>query len=428
MESLLRTALSRSVSRGQLNVTAASGAQWVAGDGTGEPVAIRFTDKRAQWALLTDPDLRLGELYMDGRLIVERGTIHDLLHLLLRDGRKQSAPYWARALDRVRHASRGLRTRNTGSRSKNNVAHHYDLDARLYRLFLDKDMQYSCAYFEHAHQDLDSAQLAKRRHIAAKLLVKPDSRVLDIGCGWGGMAMYLAEIANVKYVHGITLSIEQHAMATERIAGLGEPGKVKFEVLDYRAARGTYDRIVSVGMFEHVGPRYYDAFFASCHRLLDDQGIMLLHTIGCSDVPGFVTPWLNKYIFPGGYIPSLSEILPGIERAGLIVTDIEILQSHYALTLRAWRERFQGKRHAASQLYDERFCRMWEFYLSAAEIAFRCEDLVIFQIQLSKSPGTVPMTRDYIKARKTDLETRERSIDSARAVDFEQFRGTLRIG
>lgn len=423
METLLRAALSKSISCGQLKVTTASGAEWAIGEGTADKVAIRFADSGAQWALLIDPDLRLGELYMDGRLIIERGTIYDFLYVLLSDSRGKAAPSWARAIDRVRHAARRVRTRNTSGRSKSNVAHHYDLDARLYRLFLDKDMQYSCAYFEHADQDLDVAQLAKKRHIAAKLLIEPGSRVLDIGCGWGGMALYLVEITKAQFVHGITLSVEQHAIAAERSAKLSDPGKVKFEVRDYRETQGTYNRIVSVGMFEHVGPRYYDAFFAKCHRLLDDQGVMLLHTIGCSDVPGFVTPWLDKYIFPGGYIPSLSEILPSIERAGLIVTDIEILQTHYALTLRAWRDRFLQQRSAAKQLYDERFCRMWEFYLSAAEVAFRCEDLVIFQIQLSKSPGTVPMTRDYIKIEEDILKARELSVDRAEAVDGRQNRG-----
>jgi cyclopropane-fatty-acyl-phospholipid synthase len=286
------------------------------------------------------------------------------------------------------------------------VAHHYDLDSRLYRLFLDPDMQYSCAYFEQPDQSLTDAQLAKKRHIAAKLMAGPGHDILDIGCGWGGLGMYLAQIAGAKSVKGITLSQEQLAIAQKRAAE-NASSTVAFKLEDYRDTQGQFDRIVSVGMFEHVGISYYDAYFKACHRLLKDDGVMLLHTIGCSGVPGFVTPWLDKYIFPGGYIPALSEIVPVIERAGLVIADVEILHSHYAQTLRHWRMTFMSRREEAKALYDERFCRMWEFYLAAAEAAFRCEDLVIFQIVLSKSPHRWPMTRDFIRARETELRARE---------------------
>ena len=410
MERLLKTALSQAVKRGRLQVLTAGGATLDFGDGKGEPVSVRFADALAQWSFLRDPDLRLGELYMDGRLIVEAGTIYDFLFLLLRDSRDTKPPWLIRLIDRFRHSVRHFKTRNIVWRSQRNVAHHYDLDARLYRLFLDSDLQYSCAYFEHPEQSLDEAQLAKKRHIAAKLVVEPSHRVLDIGCGWGGLALYLSDVAGAGSVRGITLSQEQLAIAQERKKIVQRKASFDFALEDYRDVAGTFDRIVSVGMFEHVGPAFYGAYFAACHRMLEPDGVMLLHTIGCSDVPGFVTPWLDKYIFPGGYIPSLSEIVPAAERAGFIVSDIEILQSHYALTLRAWRSRFLARRGEAVLLYDERFCRMWEFYLAAAEVAFRCEDLVVFQLQLCKSPAVVPMTRGYIQERENKLRMSEGSV------------------
>jgi len=278
---------------------------------------------------------------------------------------------------------------------------------KLYRLFLDDDLQYSCAYFEHQEQPLEEAQRAKKRHIAAKLLLEPGHSVLDIGCGWGGLAFYLSQTGRAREVLGITLSDEQIAIARDRQSRLNLAGKIRFALQDYREVSGPFDRIVSVGMFEHVGVAYYDSFFGTCHKLLDDRGVMLLHTIGCSDTPGYVTPWVNKYIFPGGSIPSLSQIIPAIERARLIVGDVEVLQLHYAWTLRAWRERFLARRDEARRLYDERFCRMWEFYLAAAEVAFRCEALAVFQIQLTKKPAVTPATRGYIATRETELRAAE---------------------
>lgn len=417
MEFLLRKAFTIAVKRGRLKVTTATSAVQNFGDCTGEQVSVRFADTRAQWAFLRDPDLRIGELYMDGRLIVEAGSIYDFLFLLLRDSRGTRPPWLMRAADRSRQSIRSFNANNSLSRSKSNVAHHYDLDMRLYRLFLDADMQYSCAYFEHSEQSLDDAQLAKKRHIAAKLRVRPGHQILDIGCGWGGMVQYLSEIAGAGFVKGITLSDEQLIYALQHRVEVGEKDKIDFALQDYRDVSGSFDRIVSVGMFEHVGPKFYDTYFEACHRLLDEQGVMVLHTIGCSDVPGFVTPWLDKYIFPGGYIPSLSEIVPAAERAGLIVSDIEVLQLHYALTLRAWRQRFLSRRNEVLRLYDERFCRMWEFYLAAAEVAFRCEDLVVFQLQLCKTPGSVPFTRDYIQNAETELRKKETTFYRAES-DF----------
>ena len=269
-------------------------------------------------------------------------------------------------------------------------------------MFLDADRQYSCAYFQAPDQTLDDAQLAKKRHIGAKLLLEPKKRVLDIGSGWGGLALYLADICGAQ-VEGVTLSGEQlrfsSSLAKER--GLGH--KVEFRLADYRDVAGTFDRIVSVGMFEHVGVGFYDICFRKCAALLEDEGVMLLHSIGRSEGPGVTNPWIAKYIFPGGYIPALSEVLPAIERAGLLVTDIEILRFHYADTLKAWRDRFLARREEAQRLYDERYCRMWEFYLASSEMAFREAGMMVFQIQMTKQEGVVPTTRDYIAREEARL-------------------------
>jgi cyclopropane-fatty-acyl-phospholipid synthase len=282
------------------------------------------------------------------------------------------------------------------------VAHHYDLDGRLYSLFLDGDQQYSCAYFESSDQSLDDAQLAKKRHLAAKLRVKPGASVLDIGCGWGGLALYLAEIAGAN-VTGITLSREQYQCAKNRALERGRARQATFKLVDYRDIGGQFDRIVSVGMFEHVGVGFYDTYFEKCAELVTDDGIVLLHAIGRASPPGITNPWIAKYIFPGGYIPALSEVLPAIERAGLFVTDVEILQLHYAETLRAWRERFLAHRDEAVRIYDQRFVRMWEFYLACSEMAFRKGDMIVFQIQMAKQKGVTPATRDYVAREEARL-------------------------
>ena len=394
MDSVLRRAFSRIVRTGALTVISAKGTRLEFGDGTGPRVVVRLTDRLAELALVADPDRRLGELFMDQRFVVEQGGIYDFVYMILRQAQNRTHAWSARALDRWRASMRRFRLRNLPGRSKKNVAHHYDLDDRLYGLFLDADRQYSCAYFEHPGQCLEEAQAAKKRHIIAKLLIEPQHRVLDIGSGWGGLACAIAE-AGAADVMGVTLSEEQLAFAQRRPKGAAE-GKVHFHLADYRNVGQRFDRIVSVGMFEHVGVGSYGAYFQTCARLLAEGGVMLLHTIGCSSEPGFTTPWLDKYIFPGGYIPSLSEILPEIEKAGLIVTDIEILRMHYAWTLRAWRERFMARKDEAAAWYGDRFCRMWEYYLATAEVAFRCEDLVIFQIQLARKIDSVPFIRDYI--------------------------------
>jgi cyclopropane-fatty-acyl-phospholipid synthase len=277
---------------------------------------------------------------------------------------------------------------------------------RLYSLFLDADRQYSCGYFESADQSLDDAQLAKKRHLAAKLLLEKDHRVLDIGCGWGGLALYLAEFAGA-HVKGITLSKEQHAVAQQRAAERQLSSQIDFQLEDYRDAQGRFDRIVSVGMFEHVGLNHYEAFFRKCRDLLADDGVMLLHSIGRSEGPGITNPWIAKYIFPGGYIPALSEVLPYVERAGLLVTDIEILRLHYAETLKSWRERFLAHKEDVERLYDPRFVRMWEFYLACAEMNFRDHAAMVFQLQLTKRQNVVPITRDYILHEERRLRAAE---------------------
>jgi cyclopropane-fatty-acyl-phospholipid synthase len=407
MDRLLKFALSHFIRRGSLTVTTASGRSFTVGDGTGEPVAVRFLTRSAERRLLFDPELALGEIYMDGEFVVERGTIADVLAIGL--DQPDLAPRWAKLRWWQRYLTRHFQQFNTHRRSKRNIESHYDLDGRLYSLFLDADKQYSCAYFETPDTTLDDAQLAKKRHITAKLLVKPDQRVLDIGSGWGGLGLYLAEVAGAN-VTGVTLSQEQLQISNARAAEKGLSSSVRFLLQDYRDIPGPFDRIVSVGMFEHVGVDYYDRFFQRCAELLTDDGVMLLHAIGRSEGPGITNPWVAKYIFPGGYIPALSEVLPAIERSGLLVDDIEILRLHYAETLKAWRERFLARREEAARLYDERFVRMWEFYLAASEMSFRKQGMMVTQIQISKRQGVVPITRDYIAAE----ERRLRGIENSR--------------
>jgi cyclopropane-fatty-acyl-phospholipid synthase len=406
VDRLLPMFLGRLIRRGSFTITTAGGKTYTFGDGRGPPVAVRFTSATAQRSVLLDPELKLGEVYMDGTFIVERGSIADVLAILFGQERVIS-PAWALLPRLLRYLFRRLQQFNPRSRARNNVAHHYDLDGRLYRLFLDGDEQYSCAYFESRDQSLDDAQLAKKRHLAAKLCIKPGGKVLDIGCGWGGLALYLAEIAGAR-VTGITLSQEQYKRAQNRALERGLAGNTTFRLMDYRDVDGRFDRIVSVGMFEHVGVGFYDAFFRRFEELLADDGIALLHTIGRSGPPSITNPWIAKYIFPGGYIPALSEVLPAVQRAGLLVSDVEILQLHYAETLKAWRERFLAHRDEVMRLYDHRFVRMWEFYLACSETAFRESDMVVFQIQLAKHKGVTPATRDYIAREEARLRARER--------------------
>jgi cyclopropane-fatty-acyl-phospholipid synthase len=406
MDRLLRLLLSKFIRRGSMIFVTASGIRFTCGDGTGEPVQAHFLARDAERQVLANPELALGEVYMDGTFVIERGTIADLLAILM--DQRDFLPAWAKPQWWLRYLARHLGQLNLRRRARSNVAHHYDLDGRLYSLFLDGDRQYSCGYFETPVTTLDDAQLAKKRHLAAKLLVKSCHRVLDIGSGWGGLCLYLADVAGAD-VTGITLSTEQLSAANVRAAESGLAGRAKFLLQDYRDVVGQFDRIVSVGMFEHVGVHFYDTFFRRCAELLTDDGVMLLHSIGRSEGPNVTNPWITKYIFPGGYIPALSEVMPAIERAGLLVCDIEILRMHYAETLKAWRERFMARREEAVQLYDDRFARMWEFYLAASEMSFRKGNLMNFQIQLTKRQGVVPMTRDYVGQEEARLKGLEQA-------------------
>lgn len=406
---LLEKILRRVVVNGNLRVVDATGSQYRFGDGTGPEVAIRFADRATERAVAFDPQLTLGESYMNGRLVVESGTVYDLLELLLRNVQAQPQPRWLQWLDAGRRYGRRLQQFNPVSRARRNAAYHYNIDGAIYDLFLDPDKQYSCAYFTPG-ADLNEAQLAKKVHLASKLALRPGQRVLDIGCGWGGLALWMATNAGTK-VKGITLSSEQLAVAQERARKQGLANAIEFALEDYRETAGKFDRIVSVGMFEHVGVNHYGTFFRRLNELLTDDGVAVLHSIGRSDGPGYTNPFIAKYIFPGGYIPALSEVLPAIERAGLIVSDIEILRLHYAETLKAWRERFMARRQEAVALKGEEFCRMWEFYLAGSETAFRYQGMMVFQIQLIKRIDALPIVRDYMleEERRYYEATRSRS-------------------
>ena len=410
IDRLLRHFLGQFIRRGSVTFTTSSGATFTCGDGTGQPIAVRFLTAEAERHLLLDPELALGEIYTDGDFIVENGSIADLLAIAL--DQPDLVPRWSRVRWWIRYLIRHWQQFNPPARSKRNVASHYDLDGRLYRLFLDADMQYSCAYFEAPESTLDDAQLAKKRHLAAKLLVKPDHRVLDIGSGWGGLGLYLAGMTGANVI-GVTLSEEQLGVSNARAGELNLSSRAEFRLQDYRETPGPFDRIVSVGMFEHVGVDYYDTYFKRCAELLADDGVMVLHAIGRAEGPGITNPWIAKYIFPGGYIPALSEVMPAIERAGLLVDDVEVLRLHYAETLKAWRDRFLARREEAAKLYDERFVRMWEFYLASSEMSFRKQNMMVFQIQLSKRQGVVPITRDYIareEQRLREVEATKRPV------------------
>ncbi|MDR2334348.1 MAG: cyclopropane-fatty-acyl-phospholipid synthase family protein [Burkholderiaceae bacterium] len=407
-DGLLQRAFEPLVKTGRLDVVTPAGKVLAFGDQGLPRARIRFTDQRAVIHLLRDPDLNFGEMYMQERIVVEQGSVYDVLELVLRHARQVPDSRMVQFLDAVRMKLIPLWQNNLRGKSRANVAHHYDLDGRLYQLFLDEDRQYSCAYFENGNESLEAAQLAKKRHIAAKLLLAPGQRVLDIGCGWGGMARYLAEIGEAGHVKGVTLSTEQLEGARQRALQTPVADRLEYALEDYRDTQGPFDRIVSVGMFEHVGSRFHDAFFQQCFELLAEDGVMLLHFIGNFEEPAFNNPWIERYIFPGGNLPSMSEFTPAIERSGLLVSDIEVLRLHYASTLRIWRERFLARREEARALYDERFCRMWEFYLSMSETAFRYQDIAVFQVQLVRNQEAVPLTRNYVAPREAALKARER--------------------
>ncbi len=402
MRILLTALASRIIEHGHLEIEFADGTIQTFGDGSGQRIAVRFSDRRGPLDLVLNPELALGELFMDGRLEMAEGSIYDFLSLVSANAVRRKPPALMKAIRIARDAKNALLVRNGRRRALANSAHHYDLDGRLYDLFLDDDRQYTCAYFERPDMSLDEAQLAKKRHIAAKLIVEPGHRALDIGCGWGGMALYLARVCGAEVV-GVSLSKEQLSVARERAQKGGLAGRISFRLEDYRDTQGVFDRIVSVGMLEAVGPAQLGVYFAKVASLLDSDGVALIHTIGKVDGPGAANPWLTKYIFPGGYVPSMSELAAAIEASGLYLVDVEVLRMHYAETLKAWRERFLARRDEAKALYDERFCRMWEFYLALCEVAFRVDGECVFQVLLAKQHDTVPITRDYIAEREQTL-------------------------
>jgi len=405
MQPVLDAILRRFVTLGRLTVRWPDGrlTTYSGPPGSGPEAGLAIRDRSTIRRLVLNPLLAFGESYMDGSLIPLECSIYEALDVagvnLMANEKGHPMAHLRTVINTIK---RRIDQYNTAPRARRNVAHHYDLNGRLYSLFLDRDRQYSCAYFPNGNETLEQAQAAKKRHIAAKLcLDRPDLHVLDIGCGWGGLALTLARDYGAR-VTGITLSAEQLVEARARAAAEGLADRVSFEMLDYRSLTERFDRIVSVGMFEHVGVVHYRAFFDTVARCLQPDGVALLHSIGRSDVPGSTNPWIAKYIFPGGYCPALSEVLPRIETSRLVATDIEILRLHYAETLRHWRRRFAANRDTITSLYDERFCRMFEFYLAGSEIAFRREGHMVFQIQLAHQQTAVPLTRDYI----TDTERR----------------------
>ena len=404
---IVEKALGRIIRVGSLTILDANGrAHALKGSAPGPEVVIKLHDKKLHHQLLLNPELKAGEAYMDGTLTIEQGTLRDLLTLFSLNRTHLRAQPVQKTLRTWTKRMRRFLPKNDSGRSKKNVEAHYDLSNDMYRLFLDEGLNYSCGYFRSPEDTLDDAQLNKLRHIAAKLDLKPGQRVLDIGSGWGSMAIYLAEACDVT-VLGVTLSTQQHALATERAAERGLSDRVTFELKDYRDVEGPFDRIVSVGMFEHVGLRNIPEFFTKVRSLLTDDGVALLHSIGRKGGPGSTGAWVRKYIFPGGYAPALSETMPAIEAAKLWVTDVEIWRLHYAQTCLAWGGRFAANRDKAAAMLGERFCRMWEFYLLISEFSFRYGKHMVFQIQMAKEVDALPLARDYMGEAEHRLEAGE---------------------
>lgn len=423
MDWLLHRVAARLVKTGSLKITYPDGVTHAYGDGSGEPVHAAIRTAHAARAIALDPMLALPEAFMDGEFEIVAGDLLGFLRIAFTNIRSDSAatPLTSRLVEGTRAAARRLQQVNTAARARRNVHRHYDLSGEMYRLFLDADMQYSCAYFEKPDMTLEEAQAAKKRHIAAKLRLAPGQNVLDIGSGWGGLSLYLARRFDVN-VLGVTLSTEQLSLAQQRAQEEGLEGQVHFELRDYRDLSERFDRIVSVGMFEHVGVNHFKAFFRKAATLLKPDGAMLLHTIGRSGPPTATAAFIRKYIFPGGYIPALSEVMTAIEKTGLMVTDVEVLRLHYADTLKAWRERFNANRDKAVAIYDERFARMWEFYLASSEASFRWDDLVVFQIQLARRNDVLPVTRDYMRQAERSLALRDDADGKARPKGMVQDR------
>ena len=359
------------------------------------PITIKLFDKSLKYKLLLHPDLYFGEAYTNGSLKIENGTLSDFLEIFLKNVGRDDINVYGKILNKIKGSYRYLTSFNKGTKSKKNVSHHYDISEKLYDLFLDSNRQYSCAYFKNENDTLEEAQSNKIEHIIKKLNIKPNQKVLDIGSGWGTLAINIAQKTQAS-VTGITLSENQLEYSKNKAKELNLENQVQFKLIDYREINEKFDRIVSVGMFEHVGRKFYKRYFNTVSKLLNDKGVSLIHTIGSSNPPRDPHPWITKYIFPGGYTPSLSEIAKPIEDSGLIISDIEVLRMHYAHTLRHWKERFLSKKETVLELFDEKFLRMWEFYLAGCEMAFKWGDQVVFQLQLTKDNVSAPTTRDYI--------------------------------
>ena len=375
--------------------------------GAAPDVKLKLTDPSLYYKLVLNPELNAGEAYMDGRLQLMHGTtLRDFLKLSSINSQHIADYPLQKFIGKISMKLRRLQQSNPVGKAQNNVAHHYDIGNDFYKLFLDKNMLYSCAYFMNDNESLEQAQRNKLRLLAAKLNLQPGQKVLDIGCGWGDLALYIAKMADVE-VLGVTLSKEQQALATKRAEDEGLADRVRFELRDYRLVEGQFDRIVSVGMFEHVGVHHYDEFFKKINSLMPDDGLMLLHSIGHMSPPGTASPWLRKYIFPGAYSPALSEVFPVVEQNNLWVTDLEFLRLHYAKTLAHWEKRFQENRAKVEEMFDEKFARMWEFYLTSAEMMFRTGAQLVFQMQLSRNREAAPIVRDYTVDVQRDYEARE---------------------
>lgn len=393
---LLSKLLEGNITAGRLTIIDATGKIHRFGAADASPGStIRFHDKSLHYKMFLNPELYLGEAYMNGTLTIEEGTLSDFLHVCVMNFRAMRTNTAYRITAKFSFLFMRLQHFNSVARAKQHVAPHYDDTDAITEMFLDPDLQYTCAYYDTPNASLEHAQEAKKKHIAAKLLLKPGNSVLEMGCGWGGFALYLSRIADVDVV-GVTLSKRQYETAVNRAAAAGMSDRVTFHCRDFREQTGRYDRVVAVGLLEHLGARFYPELFDKAYEVLEDDGVALIHAIGASDVPRATNPWIRKYIFPGGYVPALSEVLPAIEKAGLIVTDIEILRLHYAETLKHWSERFARNRSKIVELHGERYCRMFEFYLIICEMGFRYMGHMVFQIQLTKRIDTVPLTRDYI--------------------------------
>ena len=386
--------LARGIKQGCITVIDWTGRSQSFGEGWPR-VTVRIADRGTDLRLASNPWLAVGEAYMDGTLTIEQGSLYDLVDIGMANAGPIQSAGWQRVVAGFHTIARWWHQHNPVGLARQHVAHHYDLSRQLFELFLDESMQYSCAYFLKPAMTLAEAQIAKMRHIASKLLLEPGQRVFDIGCGWGGLAIFLAKQCGVEVV-GVTLSKEQHELATQRAKAAGVDKQVTFKLQDYRLEKDSYDRIVSVGMFEHVGVKHYPEFFGAVERLLKPTGVALLHAIGRRDGPGYTNPWLRKYIFPGGYSPALSEVVPVVEKTSMWITDIEVLRLHYAETLRCWRENFNHHRAEIARIYDERFCRMWEFYLVGSELSFRHAYNMVWQMQMARDIDNVPLSRDYM--------------------------------